>query len=217
MLSFCLKAWALQKCLPSLGWVKTISFSLIAAELKWRIIYLSSWSMKQNAASVDCVCLRNHKSGGRVYEALGLRADSHFVVWTAQSMRLQHQPLHCHEKGSISCFLAQSSYLFLPHKNMFWIIPLLMLDEKLFYYLLTVIVITEHSGSGSLRCTAVPSYCQPHITPWVCQISSHQHLIAPVGFTHSVKPGVATCSQTFPHWSLQTGSLQSCVNINSSC
>lgn len=77
MLCFCLKAWAFQKCLPSPGWVKTISFSLIAAELKGRVIYLNFWSMKQNAASVHP---RNHKSGGRVYEAFGQQGDSHCLV-----------------------------------------------------------------------------------------------------------------------------------------
>lgn len=80
MLSFCLKAWVLLKCLPSPGWVKTISFSLIAAELKWRIIYLNFWSMKQNAASMHHVCPRNHKSEGRVDKAFGQQGGSHFLM-----------------------------------------------------------------------------------------------------------------------------------------
>lgn len=53
--SFCLKAWGLQMGLPSPGWGKTISFSLIAAELKGRVIYLNFWSMKPKAASVRCL------------------------------------------------------------------------------------------------------------------------------------------------------------------
>ena len=142
---------------PLAGWVKTISFSLIAAELKWRIIYLNFWSMKPNAASMYRVCLRNHKSGGEFtkHSISGL-----VPTFSCKPQRLQGRSASLwtpiKEAIVFSSLLptttAQSHYLFFPHKNMFPIIPRLMVDEKLFYYLLTVIVITKSSGSESLGC-----------------------------------------------------------------
>lgn len=207
MLSFCLKAWALEGCLPSLGWVKTISFSMIAAELKWRIIYLNFWSMKPNAASVYCVCLRDHKSGEEFTKrwASGLIPTFSWKwhrMWGG-STSLRTAPPH---PLAIQKAIFPAPY-FLPLPNPITSSFLTEICFKLFHCwrLMKSSCITYQQPVLLPRMVGLAAfaiypqsqpYWQPRTTPWVSQIPSHQHLIGPVSVTHASNPGVATCNQT---------------------
>lgn len=204
MLSFCLKAWALERCLPSLGWVKTISFSMIAAELKWRIIYLNFWSMKQNAASVYCVCLRDHKSGEKFTKRLvsgliptfsckrhRMRGGS-TSLWTAPppppSKKQYFLLLTSYHCPTLLPLLSSRKYVLNYSTTDGWWKALVLFTSSHCYY--------QEQWVWKPLLSSVQSYWQPHTTPWVFLILSPQHLIAPVSLTLALNPGAATCNQT---------------------